>query len=247
MNRYKLLAIDETGKASLKHPSKNFILSGIIIPEGFKPELNQSMRKLKKKYFSDEEIVFHCRDMLRRKGPFSCLRKDSEGEGHFWSEFVNILNSEKISIAFVIADKEKAKNLGWNETAILRKSYRKLLEEYVKNHLGKRTSGKIIVESDPAQDVYLIEAHTRLQGMGIPSSGISGSEYRKKITSLSLVNKMNLDDDVQIADNLAIMADMVYEMKIGRSKKQLNGTEKKMKRLIERKMKSGKGIFEVIV
>jgi len=246
MKKYKILAIDETGKASLKHKSKNFILSGIIIPESFKAQLNKAMCKLKKKHFDDEEIVFHCRDMIRRKGPFACLREDSKKEIQFWSEFTTILNSDKISPAFVITDKGKAKKIGWNEVAILRKSYHKMLEEFVKKHLEDKIYGKIIVESDPAQVKYLIEAHTRLQGVGIPSAGINGSDYRGKITSLSLVNKLNLDDDIQIADSLALMADMVYEMKMGKLKK-LTKVERMMKRLIERKMDKGLGIFEILV
>ena len=244
MKGYKILALDETGKASFKHQSKNFVLSGIIVPENFKPKLNKAMCKLKKKYFDNDEIVFHCRDILRKKGPFACLREDLDKEIKFWSEFTSILNSEKISLAFVIADKKKAKNLGWNEVAILRKSYNKILEEFVKKHL-KTINGKIIVESDASQDKYLIEAHTRLQGVGIPSEGITGSNYREKITSLSLVNKLNLDDDVQIADSLAVMADMVYEIKMGQKKK-LTRVQRMMERLIERKMAGNFGIFEIL-
>lgn len=246
MKGYKILAIDETGKASLKHESKNFILSGIIIPESFKPKLNRAMCKLKKKHFGNDELVFHCRDMIRKKGPFACLREDAKKEVQFWSEFTTILNIDKISLVFIITDKNKAKKLGWNEIAILRKAYNKILEEFVKEHLGAEISGKIIVESDPSQDKYLIEAHTRLQGIGIPSEGISGSNYREKITSLSLVNKLNLDDDIQIADSLALMADMIYKMKMGKLKK-LTTVQRMMKRLIKRKMDNDLGIFEILV
>ncbi|MDD2766449.1 MAG: hypothetical protein PHH40_01625 [Candidatus Moranbacteria bacterium] len=245
MKGYKILALDETGKASLSHHSKNFILSGIIIPESYKPRLKLLMCKLKNKYFGNEDLVFHCRDMLRKKGPFALLREDLEKEMRFWAEFTTILNSEKISLAFVITDKMKAKKLGWNEVAILRKAYNKMLEEFVKNHLDT-DNGKIVVESDPSQDKYLIEAHARLQGVGIPSEGITGSNYREKITSLSLVNKLNLDDDIQIADSLAIMASIVYEMKIGGLRKTTK-IEKMMVRLIERKMSGDLGIFEVLV
>lgn len=247
MKDYKILALDETGKASLKHESKNFVLSGLIIPEKYKPKLSKSMRRLKKKYFNDEEIVFHCRDMMRRKGLFSVLREDSIKEMKFWSEFVVILNTILLSPAFVIVDKIKAKKLGWNEIAILRRVYNKMLEEFVKNHLVNN-NGKIIAESDPSQDKYLIEAHNRLQSIGIPSKGIIGVDYRNKITSLSLVNKSNLDIDVQIADSLAIMADMVYKIKIGGLKK-LTKIQSMMKRLIDRKMtnKNNPGIFEVLV
>lgn len=245
MRKYTLLAIDETGKASLKHLSKNFVLSGIIIPENFKEQLNNSMRRLKDKYFSDSELVFHCRDMLRKKGPFAWFRDDPQKEKQFWKDFIAIIKNKKISLIFVIVDKKRAKNLGWNEIAILKKSYNAILESFVKNHLDKKTHGKIIVESDPAQDIYLIGAHTRLQGIGIPSEGITGSDYRKKITSLSLVNKLNLDDDIQIADNLAIMADTIYQMKRG-NKKKLNSIEKMIKELIEEKTEEKLGFFQIL-
>jgi hypothetical protein len=247
MKDYKILALDETGKASFKHLSQNFILSGLIIPENFRLNLEKAIRKLKNKYFLDEEIVFHCRDMLRKKGPFAVLREDPVKEMKFWSEFVSIANTKLLSLAFVIVDKEKAKKLGWNDTAILRRAYNKILEEFVKKHL-KDNNAKIIVESDPYQDKYLIEAHNRLQAIGIPSEGITGFDYRKKITSLSLVNKSNLDVDVQMADSLAIMADMVYKMKMGDNMKPTK-VQLMMKRLIERKMndKDNPGIFEILV
>ena len=247
MKDYKILALDETGKASFDHPSKNFVLSGFILPEKLKPKLDKSIRKLKNKYFADEEIVFHCRDMLRKKGSFAILRTDSAKELKFWSEFISILNAKFLSLAFVIADKNKAKKIGWNDIAILRRSYSKMLEEFTKKHLIKN-NGKIVAESDPYQDRYLIEAHNRLQSIGVPSEGITGSDYRNKITSLSLVNKLNLDVDVQMADSLAIMADMVYGMKIGIKKKPTR-VQVIMKRLINRKMtdKDNPGIFEILV
>ncbi|HNR81792.1 MAG TPA: hypothetical protein PKK37_05125, partial [Candidatus Pacearchaeota archaeon] len=240
-----VLALDETGKASFNHLSKNFVLSGLILPENFKPEFDKSARKLKKKFFNDEEIVFHCRDMLRKKGPFAIL-EDKNTEIKFWSEFVVLLNSDKLAPAFVIVDKSKAKKLGWNDIAILRRSYNKILEEFVKKHLGGN-NGKIIAESDSHQDKYLIEAHNRLQSTGLPSEGIAGADYRNKITSLSLVNKFNADIDIQTADSLATMADTVYAMKMGGCKKPTK-VQTIMKRLINRKItdKNNPGIFEIL-
>jgi hypothetical protein len=246
MKDYKVLALDETGKASFNHPSKNFVLSGLILPENFKFEFDKSIKKLKKKFFNDEETLFLCRDMLRKKGPFAILT-DKSTEIKFWSEFVVLLNSDKLSPAFVITDKNKAKKLGWNDVAILRRSYNKILEEFVKKYLGEN-NGKIVVESDSHQDKYLIEAHNRLQSIGLPSEGITGADYRNKITSLSLVNKFNADVDIQTADSMAIMADIVYAMKIGGCKKPTK-VQTIMKRLINRKMadKNNPGIFEILV
>jgi len=246
MKDYKLLVLDETGKASFNHKSKNFILSGLILPEKFKPEIDRLIRELKKKYFGNDEIVLHCRDMLRKKGPFSSFSKNSKKEMEFWKEFIDILKLDSLSLAFVIVDKNKARKLGWNDIAILRRAYGKILEEFVKKHLGD-ANGKIVTESDQYQDKYLIEAHNRLQAMGIPSEGILGSDYRKKITSLSLVNKLNLDVDIQMADSLAIMADTVYRTKIGgmESPTELEGM---MSEFINKKINDpgNPGIFEIL-
>lgn len=118
--------------------------------------------------------------MVRKKGLFAVLRENPSKEIKFWSEFIVILNTSLLSLAFVIVDKPKAQKLGWDKIAILRRVYNKMLEEFVKKHLGNN-NGKIIVESDPQQDKYLIEAHNRLQTTGIPSEGITGSGYRKKL------------------------------------------------------------------
>jgi hypothetical protein len=247
MKDYKVLALDETGKASFGHLSKNFVLSGFILPEAFRQRLDKSIRKLKKKHFNDEEIVLHCRDILRKKGPFAVLRGTQKKELEFWSDMISILNEKSLSLAFVITDKTKAQKIGWNDVAILRQSYRKMLEEFTRKHLSKN-NGEILAESDPQQDRYLIEAHNRLQSMGMPSEGITGPDYRNKVTSLSLVNKANLDIDIQMADSLAIMASIVYKMKIG-AKKKPTKIEAMMIKLINRKMsdKDSPGIFEILV
>lgn len=246
MEGYKILALDESGKASYKHLSKNFVLSGLILSEGYKMELDNQVRQLKLKYFNDENIVFHCRDMLRKKGSFAVWRQNQQLEVNFWSEFIEFFNNDNLSIALVITNKEKAKNIGWNEITILRRAYSKILEEFTNIYL-QNNKGKIIAESDPYQDKYLIEAHNRLQSIGIPSQGISSFDYRHKITSLSLVNKLNYDVDIQLADSLAIMANLVYNRKINNLKK-LTDIESMMIDLIDSKMKdaNNKGILEIL-
>ena len=104
MKAYKLLSLDETGKASYDHPSKLFVLSGAVIPEKLKLKIDHKMRSLKKKFFNDEELVFHARDMSRKKGPFSILNNGSK-EQQFWSEFISLVNNSEISFFFVVTNK----------------------------------------------------------------------------------------------------------------------------------------------
>jgi len=247
MSEYTILALDETGKASMSHASSAFVLSGLIVSEDHLPKLHEGFATLKSKFFTNPDIVFHCRDMLRKKGPFSILR-DSAKEDSFWKEFVSNLDHADVSMATIIVDKDKAKKLGWNDIAILRRAYSKMLEEFTKKHLINTKKGKIVIESDPYQDKYLLEAHNRLQGQGVPSEGISAADYRNKMTSVSLVNKLNLDIHVQLADNLAIMGHIFYQLKINK-RTQLNPTEEIFKKLIDRKIasKTNPAIFEVLV
>ncbi|MDO8669486.1 MAG: hypothetical protein Q7K65_04290 [Candidatus Buchananbacteria bacterium] len=247
MSDYKILALDETGKASFNHLSRNFILSGLIISEKYKTALNAQICELKKKHFNNENIVLHCRDIIRKKGPFAILNGSIGSEINFWSEMIKIIDNKELSIALIITNKDKARNIGWNDIAILKKSYNKILEEFTKKHLVNN-KGKILAESDPYQDKYLISAHNKLQSIGIPSEGISSSDYRNKITSLSLVNKLNFDAEIQLADSLAIMADLVYKMKIHAIEKP-SDVEYMMIELVDKKIKDEKnpGIFEILV
>jgi len=248
MTIYKLLSLDESGKASYNHPSELFILSGVIIPEKFKSKLDLKIRKLKKKYFNDEEIVFHSRDMYRRKGPFAILQ-DPNKEISFWSEFISLVNNQNIAVSFVIVSKQKAKLKAWQPVTILKRSYQRMLECFAAKQLNKKEKGKIITESDPSQDLYLIHAHNSIQGNGAKDSSISAKEYREKITSLSLVKKSNLDVDVQIADSLAHIAGFIYKIKVLKQQRKITQVEKMKIKLIERKIanRANPSIFEILL
>jgi len=249
MDKYKIIALDETGKASLNHLSKTFILSGLILKESCRKDLKKQLDNLKKKYFDNENIVLHCRDILRKKGPFACLRKNSNIEKLFWQDLIKIIKKEYLFLAFVVTNKEKARKLGWNSITILRRSYNTILKEFVKNHLLK-SKGKILVESDPSQDKYLIEAHNRLQGIGLPSEGISATQYRQKLTSISFVNKLNFDSEIQLADTLAIMANLFYDIKMeNKNNNTISNVEKTMFSALNNKKiedKDNKNIFVIL-
>lgn len=247
MENYKILALDESGKASYNHSSKLFILSGVIIPEEFKTKLDRLIRKLKKKYFQNEEIVFHGREILRKKGPFAILQ-DPIKEINFWSDFINIINNRKIDLIFIITNKQNAKLKNWQSKTILKRSYLRMLEEFAKG-LKAKNKGKIINESDPSQDLYLIQAHNIIQSIGTTDKNLSDSAYREKITCLSLVNKLNLDVDVQIADTMASAAEVKYNLDTLEKNRDLNKIEKMRNRLIERKIsyKSKTSVFEILI
>jgi len=166
----------------------------------------------------------------------------------FWSDFINIINNRKIDLIFIITNKQNAKLKNWHSKTILKRSYLRMLEEFAKG-LRSRNKGKIINESDPSQDLYLIQAHNIIQSMGTVDKSLLGSEYREKITCLSLVNKLNLDVDVQIADTMASAAEVKYNLDTLKNSRKLSKIEKMRNRLIERKIsyKSKTSIFEILI
>lgn len=248
MKSYKLLSIDETGKASYDHPSELFVLSGAVIPEKLKLKVDHKMRLLKKKFFNNEEVVFHARDMARKKGPFSILNNATR-ELQFWSQFISLVNNPEISFFFVVTNKENAKKASWQLQTILRRSYLKILTDFTRHLKKTGYSGKIVVESDADQDPYLIYAHNRMQAEGTGDGSVSGNEYRNMVTSLSLVNKSNQDIDVQLADAMAIIAGSNYQMNTLNIDKNLSKVEVMKMRLLERKLSDAKNpsLFEVLI
>jgi len=246
---YKILALDETGKASPSHLSDVFLLSGMIISEDSLRSLEVHIKAIKQKFFNDPNIVFHCRDMLRKKGIFSIL-SDPAIEKGFWEDFIAIIDNPEISIMMAITDKRKTSKVGWNKIAILRKSYSKVVEGFAGAYLSNGYKGKIVAESDPGQDKFLLETHNRLQSFGIPSQGITGAEYRGRLTSVSLVNKLNLDVHIQTADNLAIMGRLFYNLKINKiDVSSLSNRDRLFKDLIDRKLANpiNPSAFEILV
>lgn len=248
MQPYKLLSLDESGKASYSHPSKIFILSGVVIPESLKPKVHEQMRKIKKKFFEDENVVFHGRDMARAGTPFNTLSNSKVGS-QFWSEFVSIVNRPEIALYFVVTNKIRAQKAGWQPKTILERSYLRILSEFTRNLKVTQFCGRIINESDSEQDPYLIYAHNRLQSNGTGDGSASGREYQQLITSLSLVNKANNDVDLQIADTVAFVGRLKFEKDMLGKVKKMTQAETMKYRLIERKVKDNNnpGLFEVLI
>lgn len=248
MQAYKLLSLDESGKASFNHPSKLFILSGVVIPEKLKAKVDSQMRKIKKKFFGNEEIVLHGRDMARAGSQFTSL-SDPKTAGRFWSEFVSIVNNPKIALYFVVTDKAKAKLANWQSKTILERSYLRILSEFARSLKNSNHCGKIINESESEQDPYLIYAHNRLQANGTGDGSVSSKEYQKMVTSLSLVNKANHDIDLQIADTVAFVGRLRYEKELLGKTNTMTIAEKMKYKLIDRKVKNSEnpGLFEVLI
>ena len=211
---YKILSLDETGKAHYHHPSKLFVISGCVVKEKHKAELRLSADKIIFKYWGDKNIIFHSADMFGARGDFSIF-KDKHIEKSFWSDFVRIIiRKNYLSFYIVTVDKIKAKINNWQVKTIVEKSYGLILSEFVKNLAKSKYLGRVQSESSTDQDVSLITAHSNLQRNGVGS--IKGSEYFKQITCLSLVTKGNHDIETQLSDIMATVGKVSASIKDAR-------------------------------
>lgn len=198
---YKILSIDETGKAHYNHPSQMFVISGCVVKEKHKSELRLNADKIIYKYWGDKNIIFHSADMFGRRGDFSIF-KDETVENNFWKDFIKmIIGKNYLSFYVVTVDKIKAKRSNWLVKTIVEKSYSLMLSEFAKNLIKSGSQGRVQSESSTDQDVSLITAHSKLQRNG--TGKIKGSEYFKLITCLSLVTKGNHDIETQLSDIMA--------------------------------------------
>jgi len=203
------------------------------------------LAKVKKKYLGNENIALHYSELIRKRGLYSKLR-DNNKELRFWTDILNILNNPQIIYRFVVVDKDKAKKLGWISKTIVEKAYAEVIKQFVVLIKKNRTFGRICTESDPSQDVCLLKVHNRFQSVGINESAISSKKYQEIITSLSLVNKNNLDPEIQIADLLGYSVRTKYRIDNG-EKPKLSDTEKKKLRLIDRVISIDKDSYKSLI
>ncbi|MBU1104584.1 hypothetical protein L6255_04400 [Candidatus Parcubacteria bacterium] len=244
MATYKILSIDESGKASYNHPSKEFALMGVVINEKFKPKLFSKLQKIKARYFKDSEIVLHYSEISRKRNVFSVLR-DKGIEVKFWCDILAILNNSNISYLFTLVDKANSQKANWLDKTIVHKSYLSLIKMYVCS-LQRNEKGKIITESDCFQDTYLAKVHNTYQAQGIKECNLTGRGYWEKITCLSFVNKRNLDPEIELADLLGSSIRLKYRLEYKKSKEKINNVERKKLRFINRKVHKDNSNFLIL-
>jgi len=113
MSKYRIY-VDEVGNPDLKSSENidhRFLsLTGVIVDLNYvKHTLTPELEKLKVKYFDhhpDEPIIFHRKEMLKKKPPFSIL-KDSRIEIKFNKELLNKLKKWDYKVISVIIDKKE--------------------------------------------------------------------------------------------------------------------------------------------
>lgn len=190
--------IDESGTASPKSyiTSPYFCLCGVLIPKKHGEKLKDDFAALKVKYFGKSTFVFHATE-LRYNLRIRCKSLDK-----FSDDLSLILTKNYFLLLYVVVDKEKAVNLGWDLSAtVYKRSYRILLSNFLKFLEAKRLKGKIFAEaSNFGQDQYLYKAFAELIGSGISEAGITHRMAKTRLPSICFVTKFNNGAEEQLCD-----------------------------------------------
>lgn len=230
------LFIDELGTANPKDfNSSLYILAGCSINEDERQNMKVWADRIKFKYWSHTNIVFHSREIGRKENEFSIL-KDKTMFNNFLKDLEQFLLHSKFKMFFVILDKEKVRKMSWNHIKIYKEMSNQIVKNFILILLTGDSRGKIIVESATAEkDFYFHKSVGYYLAAGIKELNVDYKKIQETLTSISFVTKNNFDIEEQVADLFAYAAKLKYLKQKGKRIK--NGLyEKAMLELLENKI-----------
>lgn len=235
-DKYRLY-IDELGTASpADYNSDLYILSGCSVRKKDCQEIKILADQIKFKYWGRTDIVFHSREIGKQENDFAIFKGNKEKYVEFIGDLEKFLNISKFKMFFIIVDKKKAREVGWNVIKIYKDTTTFLVRNFLLILLTNDVCGEIIIESASAQkDIHLLEAFNYFLGSGIPNLGIDYKSTQETLTSVSFVTKKNHDIEEQIADLFAYGAKLRYKEKIG-EKVKIGEYEKMVLSVLENKI-----------
>jgi len=204
--------VDEVGNPDLEsseNPNHRFLsLTGVILELGYVQQtLYSEMESLKGKYFRshpDEPVVFHRKEMMRKKGSFETLR-DRIVREQFDAELLAYLASWEYTVVSVCLDKKKHKEqyATWRYDPY-HYCLAILLERFIFFLEHENAVGDVMAESRGGkEDMRLKASFRRLRSDG--TSYVEPSRFQERLTSkeLKVRNKANNVSGLQLADLLA--------------------------------------------
>jgi hypothetical protein len=211
MRKYRIY-IDEVGNPDLES-SENFdhrflSLTGVVIDLDYvRKTLSTEFEKLKADYFDyhpDDPIIFHRKELLKKKPPFSILQ-DPEIEKRFNNELLDKLKMWEYTVISVLIDKQEhnQRYSTWKYDPyhycqeILLERYRLFLDI-------NRAKGDVMVESRGSkEDMRLKKSFKRIIESG--TNNLNSSDLQEHFTSKELKVKPKSANicGLQIADLLA--------------------------------------------
>ena len=204
--------VDEVGNPDLEssdNPNHRFLsLTGVVLELGYVQQtLHPEMERLKSQFFEshpDEPIIFHRKEVLNAKPPFTALR-DTEVRRQFDAELLQLLASWEYTVISVCLDKKRHKETytTWRYDPY-HYCMAVLLERFAFFLGRKKCQGDVMAESRGGkEDRRLKKSFLTLWERG--TEYVDPQQFQERLTSrqLKVKTKANNIAGLQLADLIA--------------------------------------------
>jgi hypothetical protein len=221
MDHYRIF-VDESGNDDMDPKNISFerylTLVGLIIkyPEDYK-ELHIGMEKIKNGVFdpsSDLPVIFHRKDILKKKGAFSILFEDNAHQ-NFDDQIIELITRTPFLLIGVTIDKLEHKNRyhGWSYEPYYY-CLKVLLERYVLFLKSRNSMGDVFIESrNPDKDKCIKGHFQNFYWNG--TENVDKIHFQSRLTSseINIREKKANINGLQLADLLAhpVQYDILFE------------------------------------
>ena len=202
MNEY-LLFLDESGTSSLKNIDPYFpvlVLTGLLISKENYVVLEDKVNRLKRKYFSEKQVVFHRRDMRKYERGFEIFFNESI-KRRFYSDLNNILSEVDFELISSAIDKKKyLATYGKLTNDPYQIALTFVLEQAIVAIDNKNTIIQSCIESRGKKEDKIVQAqYDKIIHRG--SHDISATRFSSRFSSsLNLRKKSDMEIGIEIAD-----------------------------------------------
>lgn len=209
--------LDESGVESYTHADNHYVVAGLVVEKDY--FVNQAMdeiKKLKIKFFKNDEIVLHFFDMLRWRDPFTVLRNRTL-EKEFWNDYTALINSLDFKVLAAVVDKSAMSQRYALPQAPKRVALPVLYENLVHFLSLNKGTGKIFVEEYNETEDHRVYVQYHLT-MANGTSRVSRDAFLRQIKGLKFLAKKDNILGLQIADTIAYLINTEAKGKIGKQK-----------------------------
>lgn len=238
MRRYDLF-IDESGNVNpVDKASDVYILCGCAVEQEQQQQLKIYADKIKYKYWGNQRVGFHSRDIGKKSAQFAIFQKNTRLYESFLNDLFSFLKIGSFTVFVIVCDKEIARAKGWNTNKVIKETAHWLFYHYIVWLLGfKNERGRVAVESATAEkDKYYLNEFSYFLSPGCTELSVDYMKVRSVLTSLSFVTKHNSDIEEEIADIFAYAAKCKYYRQSGKATYKTGTYEDRMIRVLDNKL-----------
>lgn len=228
------LFIDESGQSNPQaYKTGAYILCGCLVNQHTRSQLHIKADQIKFKFWDKTNLVFHSREIWRKKKEFSILKDDAVRK-KFEKHLFNFLLSSSYQVFVIVVDHQKAAKQNWNSQKVYKETSNIMVKNFILALLATGKKGRLVIESATSEkDFNFHKAAGHYLANGIPELGVKYQQIQDVLTEVSFVTKKNFDIEEQIADLITYGAKLKF---LNKKRLQLNDYDKKILKVFEQKL-----------